>query len=113
MSLFAPAFRNSIPPTTTVENLKVKQAAAEGKIHVNVGFWGGIIPGNQNDLKPLLDEGVVGFKCFLCPSGVPEFPHVERKDVELAFESLEYTGGLIAVSIVSFINNCPIRITLP
>lgn len=89
--------RNSIPPTTTVANLKVKQNAAIGKIHVDVGFWGGIIPGNQNELKSLWNEGVVGFKCFLCPSGVSEFPHVDRNDLELAFEELKNTNGLIAV----------------
>lgn len=89
--------RNSIPPTTTVANLRVKQQAAIGQIYVDVGFWGGIIPGNQNDLQPLLHAGVVGFKCFLCVSGVPEFPHVERDDLVLAFEKLANTNGLIAV----------------
>lgn len=90
--------RNSIPPTTTVENLQIKRNAAIGQIYVDIGFWGGIIPGNQDDLQPLLNEGVVGFKCFLCPSGVPEFSHVERIDLELAFEKMTNTNGLIAVT---------------
>lgn len=89
--------RNSLPPTTTVENFRKKQEAAAGKTHVNVGFWGGIIPGNSPELKPLLEEGVVGFKCFLCQSGVDEFPAVDRRDVELAYQQLNGMHALIAV----------------
>jgi len=62
---------NSIPPTTTVENLNVKRKEAkEVGTNCDVGFWGGIIPGNAGDLSELLDEGVKGFKCFLIESGV-------------------------------------------
>lgn len=101
-------FRNSIPPTTTVENLLAKQASAEGKMYVDVGFWGGIIPGNEDELQPLLENGVVGFKCFLCPSGVPEFPNVTEDDVELAYEKLKDSNALIAVTSNRFtsINIC-------
>ena len=60
---------NSIPPTTTVNNFEAKRKEAVD-LHCDVGFWGGIIPGNSGDLVPLLKEGVKGFKCFLCPSGV-------------------------------------------
>jgi dihydroorotase-like cyclic amidohydrolase len=62
---------NSIPPTTTVGNLNVKRTEAkEVGTNCDVGFWGGIIPGNEGDLSALLDEGVKGFKCFLIESGV-------------------------------------------
>lgn len=81
-------------------NLRAKKKAGQGKIHVDVGLWGGIIPGNQDDLEPLLVEGVVGFKCFLCPSGVDEFPHVQRSDLELAFRKVENLYALIAVGSV-------------
>jgi allantoinase len=60
---------NSIPPTTTVDNLEAKRQEAVG-LHCDVGFWGGIVPGNADDLVPLLKAGVKGIKCFLCPSGV-------------------------------------------
>ncbi|KAF5354785.1 hypothetical protein D9756_005299 [Leucocoprinus leucothites] len=80
---------NSIPPTTTVENLAVKQKAAHGQCHVDVGFWGGVIPGNQDHLIPLVDAGVKGFKCFLIESGVDEFPCVGGHDVELAMQALQ------------------------
>lgn len=68
-------------------------------MHVDVGFWGGIIPNNEKQLKPLLAHGVVGFKCFLCPSGVEEFPNVDKHHVDLAYQELKDSNALIAVSI--------------
>ncbi|MEU4220316.1 allantoinase AllB [Actinoplanes sp. NPDC026623] len=65
---------NSLPPTVDVAALAVKQDAARGKIHVDVGFWGGAIPGNAAALPALHAAGVYGFKAFLADSGVPEFP---------------------------------------
>jgi allantoinase len=61
---------NAIPPTTTVNGLKEKIQAAQGKCWVDVGFYGGIIPGNAGELKALVQEGVRGFKGFLIDSGV-------------------------------------------
>lgn len=61
---------NAIPPTTTVENLKIKVEAAKGKCWVDVGFYGGVVPGNASELKALVREGVRGFKGFLIDSGV-------------------------------------------
>lgn len=90
--------RNSIPPTTTVFNLLEKQKATSGKICVDVGFWGGIIPGNANELRPLHEAGVFGFKCFLHPSGDETFPFVTEDDVELACQQLTDLDALIAVT---------------
>ncbi|XP_050672764.1 allantoinase, mitochondrial-like [Leptidea sinapis] len=87
---------NSIPPTTTVENLKIKANSAKGNVFVDVAFWGGVIVGNQDSLRDLVKAGVVGFKCFLCPSGVEEFPNVGAADLELAFHELEGTGSVLA-----------------
>lgn len=62
---------NSIPPTTTVRHLEEKRSEAlRVGLSCDVGFWGGIIPGNAGDLVPLLEAGVKGFKCFLIESGV-------------------------------------------
>src|SRR5919112_4072073 len=55
---------NSVPPTTTVEALHVKRQCAEGQVSVDVAFWGGAVPGNVAQLRPLHEAGVVGFKCF-------------------------------------------------
>ena len=60
---------NGIPATTTVGALEAKRAAARGKCWVNVGFWGGVVPGNADQLHALHRAGVFGFKCFLVPSG--------------------------------------------
>lgn len=63
---------NAIPPTTTVANFKEKLDAAVGKCWVDVGFYGGVIPGNAHELKALVHEGVRGFKGFLMDSGVSD-----------------------------------------
>lgn len=78
---------NSIPPTTTVAALHAKQQAAAASL-VDYGFWGGVVPGNVDHLGPLLDAGVLGFKCFLVPSGVDEFAHVDESDLRLAMPVL-------------------------
>ena len=79
---------NAIPPTTTAHGLKEKIKSAEGQCWVDVGFYGGIIPGNAEELKPLVREGVRGFKGFLIDSGVEEFPAVSSTDIEKAMIEL-------------------------
>jgi allantoinase len=68
---------NSLPPTVHTEALRVKRDAAAGQCHVDVGFWGGAVPGNGPDLADLHAAGVFGFKAFLADSGVPEFPPLD------------------------------------
>jgi allantoinase len=79
---------NSVPPTTSVEGFDAKRAAARGRCYVDVGFWGGVVPGNASALEPLARRGVLGFKCFLSPSGVDEFPHVSEDDLREALPIL-------------------------
>ncbi|KAI0074781.1 allantoinase [Panus rudis PR-1116 ss-1] len=86
---------NSIPPTTTVENLELKRAAAKNQCWVDIAFWGGVIPGNQSHLKPLVDAGVRGFKCFLIESGVEEFPCVNENDLRSAMAELQGTSTVL------------------
>ncbi|KZT07861.1 allantoinase [Laetiporus sulphureus 93-53] len=86
---------NSIPPTTTVANLEEKRNAARGQCWTDVAFWGGVIPGNQSHLKPLIDAGVRGFKCFLIESGVEEFPCVTENDLQSAMEELKNTSTVL------------------
>lgn len=88
---------NSVPPTTTVHGLAVKRRAAEGRVRVDVGFWGGAVPGNTADLEPLHRAGVLGFKGFLSPSGVEEFPHLEPADLERALAETARLGALAIV----------------
>nr|WP_256128086.1 allantoinase AllB [Arthrobacter sp. SDTb3-6] len=88
---------NSIPPTTTVPHLELKRRAATGQAFVDVGFWGGAIPGNTADLRPLHEEGVFGFKCFLIHSGVDEFPHLETEEMERDLAEIGTFDSLLIV----------------
>jgi allantoinase len=88
---------NSIPPTTTVEALRLKRKAAEGAVYVDTGFWGGAIPGNLADLRGLHDAGVFGFKCFLLHSGVDEFPHLTPGELAEVLRLLHSCGALLIV----------------
>jgi allantoinase len=83
---------NSIPSTTTVAALEAKRRAAQGRCHVDVGFWGGVVPGNAREIEPLARAGVLGFKCFLSPSGVAEFDHVSEADLREAMPFIAATG---------------------
>jgi len=83
---------NSIPSTTTVDGLEAKRRAARDQCHVDVGFWGGVVPGNAGHLEPLARAGVRGFKCFLSPSGVDEFAHVTETDLREALPILAQLG---------------------
>jgi allantoinase len=86
---------NSIPPTTTVEALHVKRQAATGLVSADVAFWGGAVPGNVDQLRPLHEQGVVGFKCFLLDSGVPEFPPLDDAGLRAALTELATFDGLL------------------
>jgi allantoinase len=88
---------NSIPPTTTLAGFRAKLAAARDQCHVDVGFWGGVVPGNTSELAPLRQAGVVGFKCFLIHSGVDEFPNVTEDDLRQAMPELARLGAVLIV----------------
>jgi allantoinase len=83
---------NSIPPTTTREAFAAKRAAAKGQCAVDVGFWGGVVPGNQRELAGLVADGVRGFKCFLVDSGVAEFGWVGEPELAPAMQILAGLG---------------------
>jgi len=84
---------NSLPATTTASAYREKVAAAAGKLSVDVGFWGGVVPGNTDQLAPLWEAGVFGFKCFLVPSGVDDFPGVAESDLRDALPALAALGA--------------------
>lgn len=88
---------NSIPPTTTPAALAVKQDAARAQTHVDVGFWGGAIPESLGHLGALHDVGVYGFKAFLSPSGVEEFPHLSVEALHQAMEEIAAIGSRLIV----------------
>jgi allantoinase len=88
---------NSIPVTTTVASLAAKTGAAAGVALVDYGCWGGVVPGNLDDLGPLVNAGVLGFKCFLVPSGIDEFPAVAERDLVPAMRRLAGLGAVLLV----------------
>lgn len=79
-------------------------ATARGKIYVDVGFWGGLVPGNRDQLLPLLAAGVMGLQCTLCGSAPPvadEFPAIDEPQLRQALQQLKEaaeTDTVIAVS---------------
>jgi len=83
---------NSIPATVSVSALEAKRASAQAQAAIEVQYIGGLIPGNLDQLEPMARAGVRAFKCFLCPSGIPEFPAVQEADLENAWGTLARIG---------------------
>jgi allantoinase len=83
---------NSDPVTTNVRALLAKQAAMQGKLHVDVGLWGGVVPGNAGELRAMVEAGALGFKCFTCFSGIDEFPASTEADLRIAMPILRDAG---------------------
>ena len=88
---------NSIPATTSATALEQKRRAAEGNCRIDVGFWGGVVPGNTGELAALADAGALGFKAFLAPSGVPEFAAVDAGELERAAVEIARLGSILLV----------------
>ena len=88
---------NCIPATTSRDNAERKQDVLRDQLFVDVAFWGGVIPGNAAELPGLARFGVPGCKCFTCPSGVDEFPHVVAADLDIAMPILRDTGTTLLV----------------
>jgi allantoinase len=83
---------NSSPVTTTAEALALKVRAAQGKLRVDCGFYGGVVPGVRGELGPLIAAGVLGFKAFLCHSGIDEFPNATESDLRAVMPELARAG---------------------
>jgi len=88
---------NSIPATTSVEALRIKAEAMRDQIRVDVGLWGGAVPGNAGELRAMIDAGALGFKCFLVDSGVPEFGWLDERGLQEALETLAGTNRPLLV----------------
>src|SRR5688572_25004329 len=88
---------NSSPVTTSGPAYQEKIRTAQGRIHCNCSFWGGIIPGNADELEPMIDMGVKGFKAFLIDSGIEEFPAVTEADLRKVMPILAKNGKPLLV----------------
>ncbi len=83
---------NCIPVTTTVDALNQKIVATQNQLWIDCGFYGGLIPDNIQDIEPLADAGVLGFKAFLSPSGIDEFPNILESHLREALPVLSKKG---------------------
>ncbi len=89
---------NASPVTTTAKAFDEKIQSSfdklrmTTKLHTNCGFWGGVIPGNEKDIEPLIERGVLGFKAFLTHSGIEEFPNVMEDDLRKAMPIIAKHG---------------------
>jgi allantoinase len=72
---------NASPVTTSAAAFEMKVASTKNKLYTNCGFWGGVVPGNENDIEPLIAMGVLGFKAFLTHSGIDDFPNATERDL--------------------------------
>lgn len=88
---------NSTPPTINKENLELKRACTEEKSIVNFRFWGGLVPENIEDIKELHENGVIGFKAFMSPSGIADFNHVDDITIFKGMNEIASIGSLLAV----------------
>ena len=84
---------NSIPVTTTADALEIKRAAAQGSVHVDCGFWGGVVPDHTSDLAALMAAGAFGAKAFLVHSGIDEFPASDPGTLRAAMIALKAAGA--------------------
>ncbi|MFC5588971.1 allantoinase [Sporosarcina soli] len=88
---------NSTPPTINKVNLALKSSAADEKSIVNPQFWGGLVPENIDDLKDLHENGVIGFKAFMSPSGIADFNNVDDETIYKGMKEIASLGSLLAV----------------
>ncbi len=99
---------NSAPVTTTPEALAEKRAASDGKRGVDVGFLGGLVPGNENQMDALADGGVLGIKAFLVHSGIDDFPNAGERELRAAMPALARRGiPLLAHAELDSIHGAP------
>ncbi|PIQ24186.1 allantoinase AllB [bacterium (Candidatus Blackallbacteria) CG17_big_fil_post_rev_8_21_14_2_50_48_46] len=83
---------NSDPVTTSVEAFALKRQVAQNQAWIDIGFWGGVVPNNQNELVAMINDGVLGFKCFLIHSGIDDFPQAQTQDLKIAMPILKQAG---------------------
>jgi allantoinase len=88
---------NSLPPVTDAASFALKRAAAERSSRVGFGIWGGLVPGNDGELESMRDAGAVGFKAFMCDSGVDEFPPADAATLRTGMKRAAALGMPVAV----------------
>ena len=88
---------NNLPVTTTVDAFDMKLAAMRRSSRLDFGLWGGLVPGNLPELKGLVERGVMGFKAFMCPSGIDEFPACDEKTLREGMKRIAELDSILLV----------------
>jgi len=88
---------NNLPVTTTVEAFDLKLVAMERSARVDYGLWGGLVPGSLDQLAPLVERGVMGFKAFMCPSGIDEFPMCDERTLREGMKRIAALDSILLV----------------
>ena len=88
---------NNLPVTTTVEAFDLKLAAMRRSARVDFGLWGGLVPGNLDQLGPMVERGAMGFKAFMCPSGIDEFPASDEKTLREGMKRIAELDSILLV----------------
>ena len=88
---------NNLPVTTTVAAFEVKLDALKRSARVDYGLWAGLIPGNLDELEPLVQRGAIGFKAFMCPSGIDEFPACDPVSLRQGMKRIAELGSILLV----------------
>ncbi len=88
---------NNLPVTTTVEAFDLKLEAMKRSSQVDFGLWGGLVPGNLDQVEPLVRRGVMGFKAFMCPSGIDEFPACDEASLREGMKRIADLGSILLV----------------
>ena len=88
---------NNLPVTTTVEAFDLKLAAMQRSAKVDYGLWGGLVPGNLDEIEALVKRGVMGFKAFMCPSGIEEFPACDEATLREGMERIAELDSILLV----------------
>jgi allantoinase len=88
---------NSLPPVTDAASLALKRAAAERSSCTDFALWGGLVPGNVDQLEPMRDAGAIGFKSFMCNSGVEEFQRADPATLKAGMKRAASLGMIVAV----------------
>ena len=88
---------NNLPVTTTVEAFDLKLAAMQRSARCDYGLWGGLVPGNLDQIEPLVRRGVMGFKAFMCPSGIDEFRASDERTLLEAMARIAELDSILLV----------------
>ena len=88
---------NNLPVTTTAEAFDLKLAAMRRSASVDFGLWGGLVPGNLDQLGPMVERGAMGFKAFMCPSGIEEFPASDEKTLREGMKRIAELDSILLV----------------